>query len=229
MFLFSWHYIWYWHVNVINKIYHALSKDHCLRKRTKVLQQEWKNMAKLKKGTCPPKKRGPGMDLDRLPSEALLPLLWSSQWSMCGYSVSLWRWCFSTRISCLGAGKRLETFKNIEVIGKLTEFCLRKEEGGWYGPPPAWGTHLELTPGWLLPPLQTLPLYCPLVSPPRFFVQKLGGAAIENDHLGVLAEIQRVNIMNCGKELGNTAIIFDGKNVLHILGHESFIPTLHHL
>ena len=61
------------------------------------------------------------------------------------------------------------------------------------------------------------------------FFQKLGGAAIENDHLGVLAEIQCVNIMNCGKELGNTAIIFDGKNVLHILGHESFIPTLHHL
>ena len=51
MFLFSWHYIWYWHVNIMNKIYHALSKDHCLRKRTKVLQQEWKNMAKLKKGT----------------------------------------------------------------------------------------------------------------------------------------------------------------------------------
>ena len=41
------------------------------------------------------------------------------------------------------------------------------------------------------------------------FFQKLGGAAIENDHLGVLAEIQCVNIMNCGKELGNTAIIFD--------------------
>ena len=61
------------------------------------------------------------------------------------------------------------------------------------------------------------------------FFQKLGGAAIENDHLGVLAEIQRVNIMNCGKELGNTAIIFDRMNVLHILGHESYILTLHHL
>ena len=112
----------------MNTIYHALSEDHCLRKTTKVLQQEWKNMAKLKKGT-PPQKKVPGMDLDRLPSVALLPLLWSSQWSMYGYSVSPWHWCFSTRISCLGAGKRLETFKNIEVIGKLTEFCLRKGGG----------------------------------------------------------------------------------------------------
>ena len=148
------------------------------------------------------------MDLDRLPSEALPPLLWSSQWSMYGYSASPWRWCFSTRISCLGAGKRIETFKNIEVIGKLTEFCLRKEEGGWYGPPLAWGTHLELTPGWLLPPLQNLPPCCPLVLPPRF-VQKLGGAATENDHLSPMRQVQCVNIMDCGKELGNTAIIFD--------------------
>ena len=48
---------------------------------------------KTEKGDPPPpkKKRGPGMDLDRLPSEALLPLLWSSQWSMYGYSVSPWR------------------------------------------------------------------------------------------------------------------------------------------
>ena len=185
----------------------------------------WQNW---KRGPALPKKGGPGMDLGRLPSEALLPLLWSSQWSMYGYSASPWRWCFSTRISCLGAGKQLETFKNIEVIGKLTEFCLRKEEGGWYGPPLAWGTHLELTPGWLLPPLQNLPPCCPLVLPPRF-VQKLGGAASENDHLSPMRQVQCVNIMDCGKELGNTAIIFDRMNVLHILGHESYILTQHHL
>ena len=46
---------------------------------------------KTEKGDLPSQKRAPGMDLDRPPSEALLPLLWSSQWSMCGYSVSLWR------------------------------------------------------------------------------------------------------------------------------------------
>ena len=49
-----------------------------------------KEHGKTENGT-PPQKKVPGMDLDRLPSVALLPLLWSSQWSMYGYSVSPWR------------------------------------------------------------------------------------------------------------------------------------------